>query len=361
MGRINVMLRVSDDGKLARTNVFGISGIWNKGTITDKFYGTVAIMSECMATHGAVPGIIAMCPIAVPVNGSWLLRKVVEKIVDSEDDIEATVFADEGTYRGILDCDRINDVWVIEHDSENTSNFTYRGWERGDTEKSGAYRIVRMTRKSTLDISEDDMTAEIERMETEMSDEPMSDKEEEMLDRIYGIISGGWKVFDRYGHDMTEFLRNTAPGNVSGDLEGDDYDGCLEEDKEEPDTAEDYMKLLKEASLDAPAPLRTVQLMSSTLAMVGESIVKEGEARRKAIEDLTRKFSALDERATGVIRDYEEASSVTREAVREEIGGLRRQLGLVVVEHRSENLAFKICAIVSFISMLVNAILFYFR
>lgn len=359
MGRINVMLRVSDDGKLARTNVFGISGIWGKEAITDKFYGTVAILSECMATHGALPGIVAMCPIAVPVNGSWLLRKVVEKITDSEDDIEATVFVDESTYRGILDCDKINDVLVIEHDSENTSNFTYRGWERGDTEKSGAYRIVRMTRKSTLDISEDDLTAEIERMETEMSDEPMSDKEEEMLDRIYGIISGGWKVFDRYGHDMNEFIRNTTPGNVTGNIDGDDYDGCLEDEKDTTESPDDYLKLLKEDAMDAPAPLRTVKLMASTLSMVGESLAKETEARKNSYMGLLSKLCELDERATGVIRDYEEASAVTREAVREEVGGLRKQLGLVIAERRAENLAFKICAIVSFVSMVGNAILFF--
>ena len=357
MGQINVMLRISDDGKLARTNVFGISGIWNKDTITDKFYGTVAILSECMATHGAIPGIVAMCPISVPVNGSWLLRKVVEKIVDSEDDIEATVFVDESTYKGILDCDKINDVWVIERDEPD--EFKYRGWDRGEPEKCGIYRIVRMTRKSTLDISEDDLTAEIERMETEMSDEPMSDKEEEMLERIYGIISGGWKVFDRYGHDMNEFIRNTTPGSVTGNLDGDDYDGCLEEDKDIPESPDDYMKLLKEEAMDAPAPLRTVKLMASTLSMVGESLSKETEARKNSYLELLHKFTELDERATGVIRDYEEASAVTREAVREEIGGLRRQLGLVIAEHRSENLAFKVCAIVSFVSMLVNAILFY--
>lgn len=359
MGRINVMMRISDDGKVARTNVFGISGIWSKEAITGKFYGTVAIFSECMATHGALPGIVALCPISVPVNGSWLLRKVVEKIVDSEDDIEATVFVDEGTYRGILDCDSINDVWVIERDGKE--DFSYRGWARGEPEKCGIYRIVRMSRKRTLDISEDDLTAEIERMETEMSDEPMSEKEEDMLDRIYGIISGGWKVFDRYGHDMNEFLKNTSPGNVTGDSDGDDYDGCLEDDGDEPETTDEYLKKLKDTALDSPAPLRTVKLLSETLSMLGESLAKETDARKKSCDELSRKFAALDEHAVGVIRDYEEASAVTREAVREEVGGLRRQLGLVVAEHRSENLAFKICAIVSFVSMVVNALIFFFR
>jgi len=356
MGRINVMLRISDDGKLARTNVFGISGIWNKDKITDKFYGTVAILSEFMAKHGALPGIVAMCPISVPVNGSWLLRKVVEKIVDSQDDIEATVFADESTYRGILDCDRINDVWVIEHTSTEQP-FSYRGWDREEPETTGIYSISRLKRKATLDISEDDLTAEIERMETEMSDEPMSEKEEDMLDRIYGIISGGWKVFDRYGHDMNEFLRNTSPGSVTGDIDGDDYDGCLEDD---PDSGE-FMKSLKDGALDSPAPLRTVKLMSETLAMLGENLAKETDARKKSYDELTRKFSALDEHAVGVIRDYEEASAVTREAVREEIGGLRRQLGLTIAERKTEGLAFKICAIVSFVSMIVNAVLFFLR
>ena len=360
MGRINVMMRISDDGKVARTNVFGISGIWNKETITDKFYGTVAILSECMATHGALPGIVAMCPLSIPVNGSWLLRKVVEKIVDSEDDIEATVFADESTYRGILDCDRINDVWVIEHDSADNA-FIYRGWDREEPEKCGIYRIVRMSRKHTLDISEDDMTAEIERMESEMADEPMNDKEAGMLDRIYGIISGGWKVFERYGHDMSEFLKNTAPGQVTGDIDGDDYDGCLEDEPETPEATKDYMDMLKDEALDAPAPLRTVQLLSTTLSMLSETILKETEKRQHAISEINRKFAELDGRATGVIRDYEEASAVTREAVREEIGGLRRQLGLAIAERRAGKLAYVICMIICILSALANAAMFFLR
>lgn len=362
MGRINVMMRMSQDGKVARGNVFGISGIWGKTAVTDKFYGTVAILSEFMAAHGALPGIVAMCPIVVPVNGSWMLRKVVEKVVDSADDIEATVFADEGTYQGILDCDRINDVWVIETASAEQV-FTYRGWDRGETETCGIHRIVHMTRKNTLDISDDDMNAEIERMETEMCDEPLTEEESAVLDHIYDVISGGWKVFDRYGRDMPEFLKNTTPDSTGGDLVSEDidgdYDGCLEDGPETQGMREDYRKMLEDEALDAPAPLRTVRLLSNTLTMLSDTVVKEIDNRKKALDDIARKFSVLDERATGVIRDYEEAGAVTREAVREEIDGLRRQLGLVIAERRAENLAFKVCASVCAVSMIAHALMFF--
>jgi hypothetical protein len=116
MAQINLIIGYDcDTGKCLDDCIFGKQFDWKGPALSSKFYGTVGVMTEAMATRGALPGMLAMCPTIIPIEGAWLFRHIVEKIVKLDSDAVVTVFLDAETYKSVMDYSGIGNVWVVSH------------------------------------------------------------------------------------------------------------------------------------------------------------------------------------------------------------------------------------------------------
>ena len=354
MGKLNVIL-----GYSCRTRevlpgcVFGYGVEWKSDAISKMFYGTVAIVSSFMASgkgsflarpssdSAALPGLLAFCPSVIPIEGSWLIGHVAERISGKECDIEATVFADADTYRSVLDCNSIAHVYVVTKDDDYVDwmdrKFEYRGWETCrmdfDDPQPGVH-VIEYRRKGGLDIDEKDLMSEIDRMEDVMNDtsvEEMDEEDRKKLDSLFRILEAAWKLYGKYDNDMAKYLAGTSFAMEDGEIGGDDL---LDEARpaELPEGVGEALSGVSGDAMDSPASLRLVSMLANQLAETANVAL---EAKREAAE-LRKKLESMDLAMTEALKDMESGVAAVRDSGNEAVAGLRRQLGMVIAIQRAK-------------------------
>jgi hypothetical protein len=354
MGKLNVVIGYScRTREVLRGCVFGYGVDWKSDAVSRLFYGTVAIVSSYMADGkgsylakpssdcAALPGLLAYCPSVIPIEGSWLIGHVAERISGDGCDIEATVFADADTYRSVLDCGSIAHVYVVTRDDDYVDwmdrKFEYRGWEtckmEFDDPQPGVH-IIEYRRDGGLDIAEKDLMSEIDRMEDEMNDtsvEEMDEGDREKLDSLFRILEASWKLYGKFGKDMTKYLAGSTFAMEEGEIGGEDL---LDEARpaELPDGVGEELSRMSGDAMDSPASLRLVSMLANQLAETANVAL----AAKQEAAELRKKLESLDLAMAGAVRDMESGVAAVRDSGNEAVAGLRRQLGMVIAIQRAK-------------------------
>lgn len=362
MGKINVVI-----GYSCRTRevlpgcIFGYGVNWKSDAVSKLFYGTVAIVSSYMADgkgsylarpssdSAALPGLLAYCPSVIPIEGSWLIGHVAERISGDGCDIEATVFADADTYRAVLDCGSIAHVYVVTKDDDYVDwmdrKFEYRGWEtcrmEFDDPQPGVH-VIEYRRGGGLDIAEKDLMSEIDRMEDEMNDtsvEEMDEGDREKLDSLFRILEASWKLYGKYGNDMAKYLAGSSFAMEEGEIGGEDLlDGARP--AELPEGVGEELSRMSGDAMDSPASLRLVSMLANQLSETANVAL---EARRENAE-LRKKLESLDLAMAEMAKSVEGGMSAVRDRGDEAVSGLRHQLALVIRAQRAGKWVPPVCA-----------------
>lgn len=357
MSTIKVIINCNDDGTPTRKSVFGTDGLFDCETFVDMVYGMPAVIASSMGKQ-AMPALGRLCPSVVVVKGSWITREVASRVSeDTENDMDVVFFADDETYRDLLDCDSISEVIAMVPDygedagEPGHGEFRYRGWERENRlepapEGKAFYRYVR---KGGLDISEDDLTSEIDKLERDMSDEtrePLTPKEKKEIDHLYRAIVQGWKAFNDSGSDMKYLLENGEldyEEREFGECDWDDgYDPDEGLDESTPELARRLLgnmspeekDRLEKIALGAPAPLVLVKEMANTVKMLGEKLVECNSAIKEYRDADAKELARAIEVVADAMKETEQYARNLYDSCESEISGLRNQVSVVVREHR---------------------------
>lgn len=369
MGKLNVVMAFNAWTKECEPmGIFSGRYDWKRPEISGIFNNTIAIMSDPMAgdygrpstaerKSGAVPGILAYCPTAIPIHGQSLFRYVADHIADSNNDIEATVFVDGDTYKSVLACGSIEHFWVVTEDGSNPDwekeKFRYRGWaESGDdrVDLDGGVHVREYRRSGGLDITEQDFLAEINMMEGEMNEREsfesdLTDDDRRKMDHLFGNIEEIWAMFTECGKDMADFL-DTARTMAKDMLpEGVDMAGL-------PDGMEEMLDTMNAPGMDAPASLGLVRMLANQLQRLTDMAV---ETKRLA-KDTEAKLAAMDMAMCDSVKSMEGSAESMKSYTDEALSGLRRQLGLVILKQRLKSWIPVVCAVISAICCVITVI-----
>lgn len=352
MSTIKVIINCNDDGTPTRKSVFGTDGLFDCEAFVDMVYGMPAVIASSMGKL-AMPALGRLCPSVVVVKGSWITREVAARVArDTENDMDVVFFADDETYRDLLDCDSISEVIVMVPSGKDcNTEFRYRGWQKESRiepapDGTALYRYIRA---GGLDISEDDLTDEIAKLERDMSDEtrePLTPKEKKDIDHLYKTIVQGWKLFNDAGNNMDYLLEH---GEM--DYEEKEFGDCEWDDDYDPDDgldespAELTKRLLGEMSpeekerlekiaLGAPAPLLLVKEMANTVKLLGEKLVECKEAIKDIKESDAKELARAIDVVADSMKETEQYARGLFDTCESEISGLRNQVSVVVREHR---------------------------
>lgn len=366
MGTINLIMSYDcakehfDDA-----NIFVRKHVWESTTLTDVFYGQVAIMTDTMATSGAIPGILALCPTVVPITGNWLFRRVVEKLGESDSEIKTSVFLDRTNYKSVLDCDDIASFHIVvsgcSAEECEAKVPTFRGWAYDtSTEIEPSLYLVDMKKRTDGGIADADLDAEIDRIELEMN-EPTEDEllpnSQKELDRLISTILQTWEVFGKYDYDMPKFLSQTegmgACGSINLDLDNNEMFGGEGDIFSGDDDIHDQITGPNGEALEAPASLRVVKVMAKTINDLSDFTMKIHTA---AVQSLAKtnlneeKLREMDAMVADAMRAMDEKCDSVRDYSDERISGLRHQIAILVVHDRARRY---VPVLLSVISLLI--------
>ena len=356
------------------TNIFSMKSVWDSTDLTDVFYGQVAIMTESMADSGAIPGILALCPTVVPISGSWLFRRVVERLGDSASGIKASVFLDSANYKSVLDCDRISGFSMVLTGCPGkdcaSSVPTFRGWEYGSsTEIGSGVFLVGMKRRHDTSLSDADLDDEISRLEREMNEpteEELTKESQQELARLIDTILQSWNIFSKYDYDMPKYLSQTdglgAYGSISVDTGS--QDGPFNEEGDilsgDSDLREQMTGPNGEA-LEAPASLRVVTVMATTLNRLSDFVVKAHGVSVQALaktRENEKKLAEMDAMMVEAMKSMDEKCDGVRDYGDERISGLRHQIAILVMHDRARRY---LPVIFSFLALVFSVLAFLVR
>lgn len=371
MAQISVILNYNcSSGQYEPANIFVRYPSWNIPRLVEVFYGNVAIMSEHMAESGAIPGILALCPTVVPIQGNWLFKSVVRRLSESDSDIKAAVFPDESNYRSVVDSDSLDRLFIAMNctaDECQAKLPEYRGWEIDETtELEPHFQLIELKRCKAKDLDDSELDAEIRRMEMEMNeptDAELVPESKRELDRLIATILKTWDIFGKYDYDMPNFLAHTETIASVGDISADgDYGEDPESCRVDSGVDDDFREQLKGPSseaLEAYASLRVVQVMANTIRRLSDFAVKTHGVsieNSRDIQNLREKISDIDTMAVEAIRSMDEKCDAVRDMNAEQIGGLRHQVALLAMKARAKNYIPVACAAVSTVCLVLSLI-----
>lgn len=370
MAQISVILNYNcSTGQYEPANIFARQPTWNISRLTEVFYGNVAIMSVHMAEAGAIPGILALCPTVVPIQGNWLFKSVVRRLAESDSDLKTAVFPDETNYRSVVDSDRLDRLFIAMNctAAECPGKLPeYRGWEMdGSTELEPDFQLVEMKRCKAKDLDDSELDAEISRMEMEMnepSDSELVPESKRELDRLIATILTTWEVFGKYDYDMPQFLANTENVSSTGEVYGEvgyGDPGSMGVESGVDDELRGQMTGPNQEAMEAYASLRVVQVMANTVRRLSDFAVKtHGIAVEnvRGIQGLQEKLSDIDAMAAEAIRSMDEKCDAVRDLNAEEISGLRHQVALLAMKSRARNYVPAVCAAITTVCLVLSLI-----
>lgn len=354
-------------------NIFVRKSIWDTESLTDVFYGKVAIMTDRMAEAGAIPGILALCPTVVPITGNWLFRQVVERLGESDSGIETSVFLDSNNYRSVLDCDGISRFCIVmsgctESECEDKMP-SFRGWKVDtSTEIAPELFLVEMKKCRGEALSESDLSDEISRMELEMNEpteEELMPESRKELDRLISTILHTWEVFGKYDYDMPKFLSQTEGMGACGSINlGDAGIGGLFDGEGDILSGDDEMREQMSGpngeALEAPASLRVVKVMATTINRLSDFSMKVHGAAVQALslaKQNEHKLSEIDAMVVDAMKSMDEKCDSVRDYGDERISGLRHQIAILVMHDRAKRYVPAAMSIVSTIIAILALVL----
>ena len=356
MAQINLIIGYDcETGKCLDDCIFGKQFDWKGPALSSKFYGTVGVMTEAMATRGALPGMLAMCPTIIPIEGAWLFRHIVEKIVKLDSDAVVTVFLDAKTYKSVMDYSGIGNVWVVSRGGmkEDGNKFKYRGWsplEDTVDELDNDVTVVEYARDAKVNFSEDELDDEISWMELEMNDvtdAEIPEKFKRELDRLSETICRVWELFEKYDKDMVKYLGNTESDLSVCDMGIDGEDNPLDG---MPGSFGEQLHGPEGEALERPASLRIVTVLANTVNQLSEFGMKNRalivEAKRQT-EEVARKVAELDKAMCDTLKNVESTMGSQGSYVDECLSGIRNQLTLVITKERNKAVLQVACAAIS--------------
>ena len=373
MGRINLIMSYDCvEQHFDDANIFAHKNLWDSTALTDVFYGQVAIMTDTMAEAGAIPGILALCPTVVPITGNWLFRRVVERIGESGSGIKASVFLDSNNYKSVLDCDRIAGFNILVSGCSATECESkvpgFRGWVYGSsTDLGNGMFLVEMKKQQGAELSDADLDAEISRMELEMNepteDELTSNSQKE-LERLIATILQSWDIFGKYDYDMPKFLAQTEGMGACGSIDvgtGDDGPFNSEGDLlSGDDELREQMTGPNGEALEAPASLRVVKVMATTISHMSDFLMKTNGMAVQAMSKATaneKKLAEVDTMVVDALKSMDEKCDSVRDYNDERISGLRHQVAILVVHDRASRYLPIVISLVSIAIVILSLII----
>lgn len=201
MAKINVFLVADGDGVVQNSTILDIHGILNDEIVARIFDGNPTIVSGDDISESDVDPLRKICPSVSVITHGWLVANIAERLSKlGGDALCICIIASAATYRTILELSGDMTVCVVSPLLHN-GDFKYRGWKLdSETEvyavDGDEYRMVTYVHSGSLDVGQDEMTDEIDRLEMELSDTPESYTKEESaeLDRISTEIIRGWQL-----------------------------------------------------------------------------------------------------------------------------------------------------------------------
>lgn len=367
MATINLIMSYDcKAGKFEDTCIFSHSKAWKSPSLSDVFYGNVAILTEKMAKHGALPGLLSLCPTVVPISGNWLFRHMVERIAESDSEIKCAVFLDGTTYKSIMEYPNISGVTVLlrgcRPDECNSVIPALHGWKYGSSDEieRGLY-LVSMERDEKPALSDMDIDSEISRIELEMNDptdEELVPGMQEELEQNIDIILHSWEVFERYDYDMPKYLAHTEAVTSGGSFGMDD--GEFGETMSGDDELRAQMGGDDGESLEAPAPLRVVKVMANTIDRLSNFILKVNGATAQAMAksaENEKKLAEMDALVVESLKSMEENCTGVRDYADERISGLRHQIAILVVHDRAKRYVPAILSAIALVIAILSLVL----
>ena len=359
MARLNVIANYDCDTKsFDKRNIFSIPGLWECAPIVSCFYGTLGLMSGFMNRNGAHPGIKAMCPLTLAVDGEPVhLTSLAQKIGAIDSDSVYTMFLDSTTFSYMLSMEEVFRVNIVVNRFGNDAEKELpdcRGWkvvEHHDTD--GGYSVFVLERDTEAKLGDEVLDLDIDAIEQEMNKPGMGDLTPESMasiDNLLKVTEDTWTVFKKYNRDMMAFLQNTSGETAEGEFNSDGYDGCLEGGAGELDETG-----VSEDARNTPASLALVQMLSNTLRRQADMLVADRQKICKQQEDinaLKNKFAEYDQVLSEAFRKNEEEQAMNIRLSEERLKGLTNQIDLLANEMRHRKSMTKLDAIFSILLLL---------
>lgn len=345
MGTLNVILCANGDGHVTDTNIF-VDNMFSNIIIGRIIYGYPAIMTEPMFER-AVPGISYFCTKFASIEESWLLPEIGQRAAEDDTFGTLNIFGDSKSYKDILDCDNI-EVCAVAVPSKRNQLFSHRQWKISKILNliPGKWDLLMLSRKDTVDLSEDMMSDEIDRMESWLNNEThefTENDEKDMAALLEHLKQGQRKRPSSQANGMygDADAQNQFPNDIDNIFKGGNDDAELNEwdedigylDNDDMPESESSHEMDTEDAFDIPASAHVVKVLSETIDKTADRINEVADALdglRTKLDKNDSNFKAVQDVVHDALRNNSEYVVQRMNEMHEVCDGLRTQVGNIV-------------------------------